>query len=263
MRQPTKRRHAEERSRVGAIPPRHAQQTNEHLRRASSDPCGAKQRSPNAQGKVEGWLGMWGEGGAVTEGGKGRKGARKLCEKGVGNIPPKHASGFVGPLWKQPTKRRRTRQGRGGSGYVGNGRCGEKGGGERVRGKRAGIVGKAGRREERGKGDVRSPASGRHARTPDRKAPAPVPETMAWPEAPGSHDHPPPWESRVPEPEFRKNDGSGFRKNGLVQFRKNPKRGSGKTGPRAVPEKWPSSGKGVSSLTIHTLVAAQFNLKIA
>ena len=115
-----------------------------------------------------------------------------------------------------------------------------------MRGKRAGIVGKAGRREERGKGDVRSPASGRHARTPDRKAPAPVPETMAWPEAPGSHDHPPPWESRVPEPEFRKNDGSGFRKNGLVQFRKNPKRGSGKTGPRAVPEKWPSSGKGVS-----------------
>ena len=123
-----------------------------------------------------------------------------------------------------------------------------KGGPERVRGKRAGIVGKAGRREERGKGDVRSPASGRHARTPDRKAPAPVPETMAWPEAPGSHDHPPPWESRVPEPEFRKNDGSGFRKNGLVQFRKNPKRGSGKTGPRAVPEKWPSSGKGVSSI---------------
>ena len=209
MRQPTKRRHAEERSRVGAIPPRHAQQTNEHLRRASSDPCGAKQRSPNAQGKVEGWLGMWGEGGAVTEGGKGRKGARKLCEKGVGNIPPKHASGFVGPLWKQPTKRRRTRQVRGGSGYVGNGRCGEKGGGERGgsgkgAGKASGNCGEGGKKGGAKKGGCQE--SGIRAPCPDSgpEGPSPGPRDHGLARSPGKSRPPAPLgiqssRTRVPE----------------------------------------------------------------
>ena len=257
MRQPTKRRHAEERSRVGAIPPRHAQQTNEHLRRASSDPCGAKQRSPNAQGKVEGWLGMWGEGGAVTEGGKGRKGARKLCEKGVGNIPPKHASGFVGPLWKQPTKRRRTRQGRGGSGYVGNGRCGERGGGESGGRKKCGesereLWGRRGegRSEERGMSGVRHPGAmpglrtGRPQPRSQRPWPGPKPREVTTTRPLGNPEFPNPSSGKMTDPGSGKmgSSSSGKIRNAVPekrdpeQFRKN--------GP--VPEKeFPRGGEGV------------------
>ena len=204
MRQPTKRRHAEERSRVGAIPPRHAQQTNEHLRRASSDPCGAKQRSPNAQGKVEGWLGMWGEGGAVTEGGKGEKRGRGNCvKKEWGIFPPNTPRASSGPCGSN--QRSADAQGKveGEVGTWGMGGAGKRGGGKGA-GKASGNCGEGGEKGGARKGGCQE--SGIRAPCPDSgpEGPSPGPRDHGLARSPGKSRPPAPLgiqssRTRVPE----------------------------------------------------------------